>query len=43
MSLSKVLADNHSTSALLVTAVASAALIGGLAAFISSYPSKSDN
>jgi hypothetical protein len=42
MSLSKVLTDSHSTSALLVTAAASAALIGGLAALITSYPGKSD-
>ena len=42
MSLSKVLTDSHSTSSLLVTAVASAALIGGLAAYITSYPSNSD-
>ena len=38
MSLSKVLTDSHSTSALLVTAAASAALLGGLAAYISTYP-----
>ena len=38
MSLSKVLTDSHSTSALFVTAAASAALLGGLAAYISSYP-----